>query len=438
MNKINKLKQFSFISIMILSSFLLANSLSVSNLSLYPLNSNLISKSRGGSINDNVAINDGIGTILIGGLNINHNLSNTPMNNLILNNKDLINEGHNITDLIDDNIITNTNGDLININNNPLLLPSGITDGTPCDDNNPQTINDIYTNGICSGTNVEGNTCDDGNVQTINDIYTNGVCTGTNVEGQSCTINGMVNTTYHNGVCQGGNLVGDTCDDGNIQTINDVWLSDGTCAGTNVEGQSCDDNNLQTTNDTYHNGVCSGTNNEGQSCNDGNVQTINDIYHNGVCSGTNVEGQSCTKTNYINTTYHNGVCSGGNLIGDTCDDGNSNTINDKWVYYGTTNGHPYGYCEGTVKPLTYSGCYSKRTYSQAQDVCASWGGRLPKMSDVGKFPTAACGTTISDMIWTSTIYYGNNMKVFSNPNGDGSAWTGYSDRFYTQKTICVK
>ena len=79
--------------------------------------------------------------------------------------------------------------------------------GASCNDNNIQTINDIYSNNICTGTNVENQSCNDLDLKTINDIYHNGVCAGTNVEGQSCNYN--IESTYHdtytNGVCLGSN-----------------------------------------------------------------------------------------------------------------------------------------------------------------------------------------------------------------------------------------
>lgn len=136
-----------------------------------------------------------------------------------------------------------------------------VLNGQSCDDNNIQTINDIYVNDICIGTNVEGQSCNDNNSQTINDIYTNGICIGEDIEGNYCD-DGLlytVNDTYHNGICSGIDIRGVECDDENSKTINDVYNSNGVCEGTNVEGQSCDDGNAATINDIYTNGVCIGT-----------------------------------------------------------------------------------------------------------------------------------------------------------------------------------
>jgi hypothetical protein len=246
-----------------------------------------------------------------------------------------------------------------------------IIEGSPCNDNNVETINDKILNGICAGTNVEGQACSDGNfqtifdkyhngvcagvdvnslycddnnVQTINDVYhTDGTCYGTNVEGNACNDNDprTINDIYHNGICAGTNIEGQTCDDNNPQTISDIYMS-GVCIGINVENTACNDNNPQTISDTYHNGLCAGTNVEGQGCDDNNAQTINDIYHNGICAGTNVEGQGCDdfNTQTINDIYHNGVCTGVAIVDKMlCDDGNPNTIHD--IY---TN----GVCGGIV------------------------------------------------------------------------------------------
>ena len=117
----------------------------------------------------------------------------------------------------------------------------------------------IEQNNVSSGFGAEGDSCDDGNPETINDVYTAGKCVGTNVEGQACDDGniGTENDIYINGNCIGIVRTG-TCDDGNPQTINDVYNASGVCEGTNVEGQSCDDGNPSTRDTIYTNGVCTG------------------------------------------------------------------------------------------------------------------------------------------------------------------------------------
>ena len=65
---------------------------------------------------------------------------------------------------------------------------NGQANGTPCNDNNPDTTNDQCENDVCTGTDInaqcadpdsEGNACDDGNPQTTDDVCHNGVCAGT-------------------------------------------------------------------------------------------------------------------------------------------------------------------------------------------------------------------------------------------------------------------
>lgn len=151
------------------------------------------------------------------------------------------------------------------------------------------------------------------------------------------------------------------CDDGNIQTINDQYVTE-ICIGTNVEGLSCNDNNLETINDIYHNGICNGTFvQNGTLCDDGNPNTLNDNYFNGVCAGTLiVEGASCNDgdTNTFNDKYVNGVCTGTYIAsGAEC----------------AANNQGYDVVTGTCVPLKTSNCANG--YTGVQDsitcVCAS-------------------------------------------------------------------
>jgi len=77
------------------------------------------------------------------------------------------------------------------------------------------------------------------------------------------------------------------------------------CLGTNVQGQLCNDGNLETINDVYFNGVCLGTSvPNGTICNDNNSNTINDIYTNGICTGTVTQLTCKIKFNNDNTEYN--------------------------------------------------------------------------------------------------------------------------------------
>jgi len=56
--------------------------------------------------------------------------------------------------------------------------------GSPCDDNNPCTTNDVCINGVCTGTPLNGTPCDDGDPCTENDRCIQGNCGGDPVTSQ--------------------------------------------------------------------------------------------------------------------------------------------------------------------------------------------------------------------------------------------------------------
>jgi len=317
----------------------------------YPLNNDKVSESRGGTLPDSEAIQDGIGTLLLNSKTYSNsnNFRNNDFNKLLLKYKKNLEENpsKSLNQMINDNMVT-INNDVINkINDNSLVtvisningtpcddgnsLTQGetwinntcqggvILDGTPCDDGNSLTVNDKYKNGSCIGVLLNGGTCDDGNPQTINDKYVFGVCKGTNVEGQPCDngVGSAIYDVYRNGICVDENPAGVSCDDGNPLTMHDTIQSDGSCAGYGFTGMPCDDGNPQTTNDKWTaSHICEGTPiviiPNGTTCNDNNIQTINDVYTNGVCAGTNVQGQSCNDNDpcTINDVYSNGTCQG--------------------------------------------------------------------------------------------------------------------------------
>jgi len=116
---------------------------------------------------------------------------------------------------------------LANIIKGNTIASDFFADGTECDDQNPDTLNDIYTDGICMGTYINGTSCDDGNSETINDVYNGGICSG-------------------------------ICDDGNPDTA-DSLQEDGTCLYQFIDGVACDDGDSVTYGDKYTDGVCSGS-----------------------------------------------------------------------------------------------------------------------------------------------------------------------------------
>ena len=204
---------------------------------------------------------------------------------------------------------------LATVDNGSCILP-----GSPCDDNNANTINDmIDANCNCTGTaiipgcmnpaacnynplaNVEDNSClfpgspcDDGNPNTMNDsINPDCICAGILiVEGcmdpNSCTYDSLANVD--NNTC----IYPDTpCDDNNPDTFNDVLDSLCNCVGTLyvsgcMDPNACNYNPLANIDDQ----TCILP---GSPCDDNNVMTINDsIDVNCNCVGIDITGLNPT------------------------------------------------------------------------------------------------------------------------------------------------
>lgn len=202
---------------------------------------------------------------------------------------------------------------LATVNDGSCLYPN-----TACDDGNPNTINDsTNANCICAGqlfipipgcmnpaacnynplANVEDNSClfpgspcDDGNPNTMNDsINPDCICTGILiVEGcmdpNSCSYDSLANVD--NNTC----IYPDTpCDDNNPDTFNDVLDSLCNCVGTLyvsgcMDSSACNYNPLA----NIDNQTCILP---GSPCDDGNSMTINDsIGVNCDCVGLDITG----------------------------------------------------------------------------------------------------------------------------------------------------
>jgi uncharacterized delta-60 repeat protein len=204
---------------------------------------------------------------------------------------------------------------LATVDNGSCILP-----GSPCDDNNANTINDmIDANCNCTGTaiipgcmnpaacnynplaNVEDNSClfpgspcNDGNPNTMNDsINPDCICAGILiVEGcmdpNSCTYDSLANVD--NNTCI---YPGTPCDDNNPDTFNDVLDSLCNCVGTLyvsgcMDPNACNYNPLANIDDQ----TCILP---GSPCDDGNVMTINDsIDVNCNCVGIDITGLNPT------------------------------------------------------------------------------------------------------------------------------------------------
>jgi hypothetical protein len=255
--------------------------------------------------------------------------------------------------------------------------------GTPCNDNNACTFNDVADGlGNCTGTpldcddgnpcttdtcdpnigcisinNPAGTPCDDGNPCTINDVCDgNGNCLGTPIvcpdDGDPCTIQVCNPATGSCDVLPA--PAGTPCDDGDPCTVNDVCDGNGNCAGMPI---ICDDGNPNTIGTCDENGNCvfsflpAGT-----PCNDNNACTFNDVADGlGNCTGTPLDcddGNPCT----TDTCDPNiGCISINNPAGTPCDDGNPCTINDVCDGNGNCLGTPI-VCPDDGDPCTIQVC----------------------------------------------------------------------------------
>jgi len=192
----------------------------------------------------------------------------------------------------------------------------GCTDMTACNFDMTATEDD----GTCT---FPGDACDDGNAATINDIYQSDcTCLG-DIEG--CTdmtaCNFDPNATLDDGSCLsldclgncgGPALVGSACDDGDVNTINDVYMADCSCAGVfnTVLGctdmAACNFDPLANTDDGSCLtldclGDCGGPALVGTSCDDGDASTENDVYNaNCTCIGAFIAVNGCTDANACN------------------------------------------------------------------------------------------------------------------------------------------
>jgi hypothetical protein len=146
------------------------------------------------------------------------------------------------------------------------------TEGSPCDDGNPCTVNDVIKGGVCTpGAPL---TCDDKNPNTEDTCNpATGACVFTiKTEGSSCDDGNKctVNDVMKGGACTPGAPL--TCDDKNSNTEDTCNPATGACIFTiKPEGSSCDDKNPCTVNDVMKGGAC--TPGTPLTCDDNNPTT---------------------------------------------------------------------------------------------------------------------------------------------------------------------
>lgn len=174
-----------------------------------------------------------------------------------------------------------------------------------CSDNSVCTSNDACSAGTCVGVPItcpednnvcttaacnavsgcyfanNSSTCNDNNPCTLNDACSAGLCNGTpkNCSDSNICTNDICNTST--GACENTNNSA-SCNDGNACTVNDV------CAGgicTSGTPFNCNDNNACTDDACNSATGCFFVNDDSNTCNDGNPNTTNDRCSNGICIG---------------------------------------------------------------------------------------------------------------------------------------------------------
>jgi len=246
--------------------------------------------------------------------------------------------------------------------------------GTPCDDNNANTVADVCTDGVCAGVDhcigvtctasdqchtvgtcdhatgtcsnpakTNGTPCDDNNANTVSDVCTGGVCAGVDhCIGVTCTASDQCHTAgtcdHATGACSNpAKTNGTSCDDNNANTVADV-CTDGVCAGVDhCIGVTCTASDQCHTVGTcdHATGTCSNPDAPNNTpCNDGNASTVGDVCTNGICAGTDsCIGVSCIALDQCHVAgscdHATGACSNPDAPNNTpCNDGNPNTLGD--------------------------------------------------------------------------------------------------------------
>jgi len=199
-----------------------------------------------------------------------------------------------------------------------------VADGTPCDDGQFCTVDDVCTGGVCVGGGP--NSCDDANDCTEDSCnegadsckYTKAQNGSSCEDGSACTSD----DTCSNGVCEAGPTR--ECTDDNVCTDDSCDAATGDCVFTNNTAP-CDDGAFCTTGDTCSEGICTGG--PGNGCDDGNGCTIDscDEETDGCSYGNADNGTVCDDGLFctLDDVCTDGVCAG--PTENTCDDGNSCT-----------------------------------------------------------------------------------------------------------------
>ncbi len=227
--------------------------------------------------------------------------------------------------------------------------------GEPCDDGNPNSIEDaLSADCVCQGLNPgctlevacnydpaagyddgsclqPGDVCDDQDPSTLNDAYGEDcVCAGESLSLEGCmdmaACNYNANATIEDGSCI---FPGESCDDGNDETLSDLLGNDCVCAGV-IFG--CTDQGACNFNPdaVFDSGVCFFP---GDICDDSDATTSDDTYTADCgCVGVINEILGCTIPGACNYNAEANTDDGSCITpGDMCDDGNDQTVDDIWT-----------------------------------------------------------------------------------------------------------
>lgn len=199
-----------------------------------------------------------------------------------------------------------------------------LLDGSPCNDANACTLQDVCKDGICGGS---GGACDDNNACTADSCKPASGCVHDALNGLCNDGNPYtVNENCAGGVCGGGIAI--LCNDNNLCTSDYCDKSSGCkfSAEKSVDGADCDDGNTCTKKEKCLSGVCG---NGKPACDDNIPCTIDTCDLAGLCKFTPTKEQiSCyfdgDKDGYgtlLKPSLFCGVCGAGYVANNTdCDD----------------------------------------------------------------------------------------------------------------------
>jgi len=213
-------------------------------------------------------------------------------------------------------------------------IETGPADGEPCDDGDPCTMDDVWLDGVCAGTEYD---CQSGSPFCVHKACDGeGGCVVDDVKADFCFLDGAC---YQDGVANPKDACGEcdasadqmgwstaagvtACSDGNACTVDD-HCEDGKCAGTPLD---CDDGDDCTDDHCDEALGCMHDNKEGP-CEDGDLCSLGDSCVDGVCVG-GAEVPDCNDDNPCTVDTCDPASGCVNVLdpAEACDDQNDCTL----------------------------------------------------------------------------------------------------------------